>query len=522
LVQFFVFNLYKNNVKSSIAREIKMKKIITLLVSSIIMTGCGVNDPVLTGAETPPVITAPETVAVNNFPAASPVTVSKTVKTETKPVVSKSLVSSNKAPASTIITPLINKVNIAQNYNTENILVGLKSETDLGKAREISAKYNITIDNFIKGINTVVYTTNGQNVPVLLKKLAAENLFSFIETDNISSNKPEKETDLIDELFNILSTDIVNDKYFKDQYGLTATHVPESWAISTGKRSIISIIDSGVEVNHDDLKKNVVPGYDAFSKKEGAKAANASMLNYISDTFKHGSHVAGIAAAEANNSKGIAGVAPDAKILPVKIFPDFTDYFKASQKNDDGSDVTVVSAIADGIVWSVDHHADVINMSLGVWEPSVTLEKAVKYAIDHNVSVVVAAGNERSSGNRINYLAAINGVIAVGATDQDNKITSFSNSGSYVSLVAPGFDIISSTPSFLGLKPYRKMSGTSMAAPHVAGIVALLRDKFGETATPQWIKERLEKTATDLGPEGRDDLYGNGLVNAFKALNEPI
>ncbi|RYX99162.1 peptidase S8, partial [bacterium] len=311
-------------------------------------------------------------------------------------------------------------------------------------------------------------------------------------------------------------------KYFKDQYGLTATHVDKAWDLSTGKGVTISIIDTGVDVKHDDLKNNIVNGYDAFSKSEGAKAGNASKLNYISDTYKHGSHVAGIAAAQYKNTKGIAGVAPEAKIMPVKIFPDFSDYFKSAKKNEDGSDVTVVSAIADGIVWSVDHKANVINLSLGLWEPSNTIERAVKYALEHDVSVVVAAGNERAVSNRKNYLAAINGVIAVGATDKNDTIAFFSNSGDYVSVAAPGFDIISTTPSLLGLKDYRKMSGTSMAAPHVAGIVAMVKAKFGATATPQWIKARIEKTSLDLGLPGRDDYYGHGLVDAYKALNDPI
>jgi subtilisin family serine protease len=509
------------------------KSIIPFILSAVILTGCGTPDPIII---TPPALnTVNSAVSYDNnqITANQPFVSNPQAPVNVVKPVDKKAVTVNKEavavkkPAETTasistIKPLTNKVNLAQNYNTENILAGLQGETDINKINDIAGKYNIKIDNFIKGINTVVFTTNGQNVPELIKKLSAENVFSYIETDNVSSNKPEKETDFLDSLFNLLSTDVVNDKYFKDQYGLTNLHVPESWDISKGKNTIISIIDTGVDIKHDDLKKNVVPGYDAFSKKEGEKAGNASKLNYISDTFKHGSHVAGIAAAEANNTTGIAGVAPEAKILPVKIFPDFTDFFKTAQKNDDGSDVTVVSAIADGIVWSVDHHADVINMSLGVWEQSSTLERAVKYAIDHNVSVVVAAGNERANGNRINYLAAINGVIAVGATDKDNKITSFSNSGDYVSVVAPGFDIISSTPSIFDLKPYRKMSGTSMAAPHIAGIVALLKSKFGAVATPQWVKQRLENTATDLGTEGRDDYYGHGLVNAFKALNDPV
>lgn len=486
-----------------------MKKISFALASLLIVSACSVES-----------VTEPVSVT-NNTQIQNEVKPKEVVKA---PVTKQEPVVTNVAPKidpNKIISIKDKKVNIAQNYNTEMLLLGIKSEKDLPKATELLTKYNLKQDNFIKGINTISATTNGQNVPELLNKLNDEKFFSFVETDNVSSNKPEKETDVIDSLFSIFSvTNPVNDKYFKDQYGLTALNIPAAWNISTGKNTTIAIIDSGVDFAHGDLKNKILSGYDAFGRKEGAKGGNASKLNYISATYKHGSHVAGIAAAEANNSKGIAGVAPDAKILPVAIFPGIPDLFKTSQKNPDGSDVTVVSAIADGIVWATDHKADVINMSLGVWEPSITLEKAVQYALDHNVSVVVAAGNEKLVDNRRNYLAAINGVIAVGATDASNNIAPFSNTADYVTVAAPGVDIISTTPSILYLKEYRKMSGTSMATPHVAGVVALMKSKFGEKATPSWIKERLQKTATDLGAIGRDDFYGSGLVNAQKALSD--
>lgn len=417
------------------------------------------------------------------------------------------------------------RVNIGDNYNTTTLLVGLRSQNDLPNAQKLFASSGLTVQNNIKGINTIVLSTSGQNVTEVINKLSQDKMFSFVETDTMGSNKPESESDLDDSFFdfNILSTPEVNDKLFSQQYGLTAINATKAWSLSTGKNSIVSVIDSGVDMKHQDLKNRVtIDSYDAFSKKEGDYAGGASKLNYLDSTYKHGSHVAGIISAEANNTKGIAGVAPDSKVMSVKIFPDFTDFFKSLKKNEDGSEVTVVSAIADGIVWSVDHKANVINMSLAVWSPSATIERAIKYALDNNVSVVVAAGNDRATGNKKNYLAAYPGVIGVGATDSTNQITFFSNSGDYVSVAAPGYDIVSTTPSFLNLKLYRKMSGTSMAAPHVAGVVALMKSKFGDIATPSWIKSRLEKTSKDLGAQGRDDLYGHGLIDAYRALNDPI
>jgi len=413
-------------------------------------------------------------------------------------------------------------VNIGQNYETKTILAGVESSDALTKVNDLSVKYNFKVTNFMKSINTFVIASNGQDVKTLIDTLSKENLFTFIETDNVSSNKPESEKDVSSSSFNVSALATPNDIYFKDQYGLKAIKAPEAWAISKGENAVVSVIDSGVDIDHVELKNRVYAGYDALSKKSGEDAGDVSGLNYLFSSYKHGSHVAGIIAGEMNNGQGIVGVAPEAHILPVKIFPDLSDYFSTA-KEADGSAVTVVSAIADGIVWSADHKADVINMSLAVWDYSITLDRAIKYAIDKGTCIVVAAGNERNSGNKKNYLAAYQGVIGVGATDEKNEITYFSNSGDYVSVVAPGYEIISSVPSLLSLRPYVKMSGTSMSAPHVTGIIALMRSKFGrELATPQWIKQRLESTATDLGAVGKDELYGNGLVNAYKALNDPV
>jgi len=356
------------------------KSFASLIISSLVISACSTEETIINAPVAPTKIEVQQNqtniTQLNNNVETN---LQSKIVEQIKPT--KEEIAPN-APSS---IKVIQRVNIAENYNTQTLLAGIRTEKDYEKVRELATKYNVKIENFMQGINTVVLSTNGQNVPELIKKLSSEPTFSFVETDNMASNKPNSESDIIDSIFSIFSTTQVNDKYFKDQYGIVNSNIDKAWALSTGKNVKIAVIDSGVDVKHDDLKNNVLPGYDAFSKVEGEKAANASKLNYISATYKHGSHVAGIIAAQYNNTKGIAGVAPDAKILPVKIFPDFLDYFKAAKKNDDGSDVTVVSAIADGIVWSVKHNADVINLSLGLWEQSNTIERAVKYALENNV-----------------------------------------------------------------------------------------------------------------------------------------
>lgn len=502
------------------------KQLLTVVLAGFALSACQTQQSPtqLAPAQTLPLVAAEAPTPAN--PVVAPRAAQTQTGVRTAPQLSTVKKPAAQTPAapvpatSSVATPAAAptaEVQISANYNTETLVAGLRSSAGQTEAQAIAQRHHLAIERYISGIRTVVFKTQGQAVPALLEALRAEKSLEYVEADQVATQKPDAEK-AVTESFRIKADEEVNDKYFSQQYSLSAMHVPQAWSLSKGAGTVVAVIDTGVDIDHPDLKNRVLPGYDAFSQKEGAKAGDVSSLNYFVESYKHGSHVAGIIAAEANNGKGIAGVAPEAKILPIKIFPDLTDIIKSFIAPDNGDSQTIVSILADAIVWAADHGANVINMSLAVNEESATLDRAVQYALAKNVTVVVAAGNSRHEDNARNYLAAIDGVIGVGATDQNNDVTYFSNSGDYVAVAAPGLDVISSVPSFLGINPYVKMSGTSMAAPNVAGVAALLRSKFGDLATPAWIKQRLEASATDEGDTGRDDLYGYGLVDAYKAL----
>lgn len=409
------------------------------------------------------------------------------------------------------------KVQLADNYSTATLLAGLQMSATEADAQALAQKYNLSIENYLPQIRTVVFNTQGQNVPELLQKLAQEPLFEYVESDQVATQKPEREEEF-KEGFQTLNNNPVNDTHFSQQYGLAQLRVPEAWQLSKGENTVVAVIDTGTAFGHPDLAKNMVPGFDAFGNKAGKTGGDVSSLHHVMASYKHGSHVAGIIAAETDNGRGIAGVAPAAKIMPISIFPSFSGWLKNLLKPADDADQTIISILANGIIWSVDNGADVINMSLAVTQKSSTIERAVQYALDANVSVIVAAGNQRHQGNTRNELAAIDGVVAVGAVDDKAEITFFSNSGDYLSVAGPGMDVLSTAPSFLGMNNYIKMTGTSMAAPHIAGVAALIKSKYGAVATPEFIKQRLESTAVDKGTPGWDEFYGHGLVDAYRAL----
>ncbi len=261
---------------------------------------------------------------------------------------------------------------------------------------------------------------------------------------------------------------------------------------------VVAVVDTGVDATHEDLAGTVLPGWDFVRGVPGGDH----------DPYGHGTHVAGIVAATAGNGKGVTGAAPGVRILPVRVL------------GDDGYGWT--SDIAKGIRWAADQGADVINLSLGGTSGASIYRAAIDYAVNTRGAVVVAAaGNEYLDGNPVEYPAADPDALAVGATTSKGQRASFSNTGTYVDLAAPGSSIMAPCPVPASIcgdpSGYRRLSGTSMATPYVAAAAALLRAGRPD-ATPANVRSWLESTATDAGAPGRDVEFGAGIVSPLAAL----
>ena len=286
----------------------------------------------------------------------------------------------------------------------------------------------------------------------------------------------------------------------------------QAWDIASGAGATVAVLDTGLNTGGEDTPICVLPGIDI-----------AYGDNDPSDGDSHGTHVSGTIAQATNNGLGVAGLAHGACILPVKVL------------DDTGSGG--MAEIAEGIYWAVDNGADVINMSLGISARyNIThdayVDPALDYAYSHNVTVVAASGND---GNRRNvgYPAIYPSVIAVGATDANNKLARYSNRGTGLDLMAPGGDtgadangdgyadgVLQETFSG-GSWGYYFFQGTSMASPHVAAAAAVLLSA-GVATTPDEIESLLKSTALDLGSAGVDSSYGAGLIQLYSALTEGV
>jgi serine protease len=312
---------------------------------------------------------------------------------------------------------------------------------------------------------------------------------------------------------------VATDPYFSPyQWNLADTgfgiHVPSAWDRSTGAGVAVAVVDTGISfetwggfLQAPDLAATTfLPGWDFIGNDA-----------HPNDDNGHGTHVAGIIAANSNNGYGCAGIAPDCQLMPVKVL------------GPDGSGPT--SKLADGIRYAADHGAQVINVSVGTSQASDALKEAVQYAHSKGIVIVAAAGNDGS--DKTVYPAAYPGVISVGATRFDGQRAYYSNYGPTLNVVAPGGDpnVDQNSDGFpdgileqtfmrdgRGQFGYYFKAGTSQAAPHVTGVAALVL-AVQPAFTPDQVEEAIEKTATDLGPPGRDDQYGWGLVNAAAAVN---
>lgn len=274
-----------------------------------------------------------------------------------------------------------------------------------------------------------------------------------------------------------------NDPYYNKQYGLRIIKANQAWNTTKGRRlATIAVIDTGAQRNHPDLKGKLLTGYNFVG-------GNAN----TNDDNGHGTHVSGIAAAITNNKTGVAGTAWRNRILPVKSF--------------DSNGTSTTDLIVKGILYAADQGAKVINMSFGGGSYSQTEADACAYAIKKGAVLVASAGNDGSSAK--SYPAAYPGVLSVAATDAKNAKASFSNYGKWVSVTAPGVEILS---TYIGSK-YSYLSGTSMSAPFVSGVAGLLAAK-GRTNTR--IVKLIKDTARPISGTGTYWRYG--LVDAAKAV----
>ncbi|MDI3533819.1 MAG: in [Thermosediminibacterales bacterium] len=269
--------------------------------------------------------------------------------------------------------------------------------------------------------------------------------------------------------------------------GIARIGAADVWDKYKGNGVKVAVIDSGIDLEHPDLQPNIEGGINTFD----------SFITPV-DENGHGTHIAGIIAA-ADNNFGVIGVAPKARIYSVKVLDRRGEGF--------------LSNIIKGLEWCVKNRIKVINMSIGIQEPNEALKRALEAVTKKGIVMVAAAGND-GRPNTVDYPAAYEETIAVGAVNERGGICWFSSTGPEINLVAPGNLVISAAPG----GSFQRLSGTSMAAAHVSGAVALLMEQR-PWLSPEEVKVLLEKTAEKL-PNLSKLQQGSGLVRIDRCLKE--
>ena len=356
-----------------------------------------------------------------------------------------------------------------QDSKLDRLLVKFKPGTSSIAMDDVNKRVGGNVESVITKIGAHLVTVpRGQGAA----KMAAYRLqrqVEYVEMDRIAQ-----------------TVDFPGDPYFSNQWGMTKIQAPQAWDITKGSPAVrIAILDTGIDIDHPDLAGKIV------------SSVNFGNSTTVDDLYGHGTHVAGIAAAITANGVGVAGLGRDCSLMNVKVM------------NDDGEGY--YSSIVEGIIWAADNGADVINMSIGGTDTSLTLEDAVNYAWNKGVVVVAAAGNNHSTAPF--YPAYYTNAMAVGATDVNDAMPSWSNRGSWVDVAAPGDDIYSCMPD----AQYGYKDGTSMASPHVAGLAALVfsvaNDTNGDGKINDEVRAAIQASCDKVSI---DVAYGR--INAYKAV----
>lgn len=326
---------------------------------------------------------------------------------------------------------------------------------------------------------------------------------------------------------------IPSDPGYSNQVHYDILNMEQAWDIETGSADVVvAVVDTGVALSHPDLQNKLVPGYDFVSNAstsgdgDGIDSNPDDPGDPSSSIAYHGTHVAGTIAAEANNDQGGVGVAWGVRIMPLRALT-----YQSGSAVDVAQAILYAAGLPNASGRVPDRRADVINLSLGGPSNSFTIANAVRDARAAGCIVVAAAGN--SSSSEPNYPAANDGVISVSAVNANENLTYYSNYGPTIDIAAPGGEsgdhngdghsdsIYSTTKDSSGRYTYGYMNGTSMATPHVSGVIALMRSA-NPNITPQEVDDLISsgRITRDLGAAGRDNEYGYGLLDAAKAVSE--
>ncbi len=391
------------------------------------------------------------------------------------------------AVAASIGQPFSSATGAEPAASADEIIVRMQPGASLDRLRAELATRGLAFRGRIAQTNVVSVATNGRDPAAAIRALG--------DAATVVDATPN---------YVRRALDVPNDPHMGSARPyLDAIRLTQAWDLSHGAGEVtIAVVDTGVSPVAD-LADRLLPGrnfvQDDDASFDSEPAPDPSDTRDTS-AVGHGTLVAGIAAAITDNGVGIAGVAWDAHVLPVKVL----NYYGG------GDDFL----IGKGIVWAADQGADIINLSLGGAAESGGLCAAVTYATSKGALVVAAAGNGEDRAAM--YPAACPGAFAVTATDANGDFTYFSNYGGWVDLAAPGVQITSTGND----GRYIAEDGTSFAAPIVSGVAALVKAQHPDWS-PGQIATRLAEAAQDRGPQGKDSFYGHGLLDAYAALGGP-
>jgi len=403
-------------------------------------------------------------------------------------------------PTATLET--ISPTPIPIEQSTDEIVVKFKGFPASLFSGAVISMVGAQVEGSVEPLGATVLSVPSDSLPQVLQQLQSNILVEYAEPN-----------------YAVHAFYTPNDPFFANQESaLSLMQIPDAWDVTQGQGVVVAVVDTGIDTAHPDLQSNIwqnpgETGTDANGNDkrtngrddegdgyvddwQGWNFVNAS--NNPADDHGHGTHLAGIIAASMDNATGIAGIAPQAKIMALKAL--------------DSTGFGTYAQVAEAIVYAVDHGAKVINLGFGGNSPSDVLQAAINYADSHGVLVVAASGN--TGDNQEFYPAAYPSVISAASVDNALDLSPFSSYGLPSELVAPGAGIYSTLPD----GTYGPMSGTSISSAQVSGVAALVASQ-PQFDTAGKIRGALIGSALDLGSPGWDTYFGNGLVQALNAIN---